>query len=796
MNNEKRLNRLKEKILNLEKGISLIEIRLKSAYDKINPNLINTREQESIQKFIETTEKGLTERKFELLQLHIEYNSEYNNTTNINAKMESDEENHVAKTSISEENTENNNLVETAKIGEIGDDADKGTDKNPINKGIDTVPTDKPEDKTIQASTGTIPKITEHGSHIRAGNLKLNLPLSDQNIQDYMNPNKNAKRLGPFENFLEKSKLKPIKIQQGTPIKYDDFSNNLVFGKERNWVPNKSFEYRTGTNIEDDYQGLYDNKVKTQNPIQKTPKFNELSSEELDKINNMFELMQPNKVNNKSTFKQTERDNKFENQIFPEAKKEEVSMNVTFDPKIQTPKNDANVEKTFNSQNIKDSFNFHREKLRQGSHERDDYENDHFLLDKNVKFSDIPELINNQDILRPFRGFENNPRQGFQKEIPTFQNDMNNKRIHSNKNEPRTIYLKRLASIPDLEGDSFENLKRFIEKIDTLYHSAINDSEINELYEQMLLKITGEARNIIIKLENLNWENIKTKLYSHFSHLCNKSLLTTQLENLKQEKDESLSDYAERARKLLDKKNAMYNNLTQDQKEEHNRTAYKAFTKGLNDRLLKERALTRGASSLEDAIENALDMENDSSNMIPKTDLFCKYCRMVGHRESDCRRKKISDDPILRFVNALRDTGPVNFSRSNIAYGMPRRPNNLPPRNSNYRSDRFIPNRYSGYPNQYGYDNQRNRYGDNPYQNRNYPNPYNNNEYQNQNQYENRNNNNQYNNNNRNNLQNQQPNQFNRNRNMQNNNNDRRNMNSINNIAMNQRIRENQNSEN
>lgn len=426
-----------------------------------------------------------------------------------------------------------------------------------------------------------------------------------------------------------------------------------------------------------------------------------------------------------------------------------------------------------------------------------DINNDYSFLDRNVRFSNTPEQINNQNIVESFRGFENIPR-NVQREIPFFQSDVNNQQNRHNA-EPRSIFLKRLASIPDLEGDTFENLKKFIEKVDTLYHSALNDNEINELYEHMLLKISGEARNLIIKLDNLNWENIKAKLYDHFSHLCNKNLLTTQLENLKQKKGESLSEYAEKARKLLDKKNAMYSNLTKDQKEEHGRTAYKAFTRGINDRLLRERALTRGASSLEDAIENALDMENDSSNMIPKTDLFCKYCRIVGHREIDCRRKNITDDPILRFVNALRDTGPVNFSRSNTTYNMSRRPNNLPIRNPNYRSDRFMPNKYNISPNQYGYDNQRNRYGDNSYQNRNYPNPFNNNENQNQNQYENRNtnqyNNNQY-NNNRNNLQNQPPNQYNRNRNMQNINNDRRNMNSINNIAMNQRIRENQNSEN
>lgn len=377
--NKRRLNRLKERILNLEKGVSLIEIRLKSAYNNINPNSKNSREQEKIQQFIETTEKSLKERKFELLQLNIEYNSEYNrifnssnqNSNNLNAKMEGDKENPVTETNISKENIEDNNLVKTAKIGEVETNTDKEKDINPIDKGSDVIPTDKTEvlAKTIQSSTGTIPKIIDHSSHIKTGTLKFNIPLPDLNPQDPINPYKIPKRLGPFDNFLEKSKLKPMveeqpKLQHGTPIKYDDFSNNLIFGKDKYWVPNKSFEYRTGTNIENDYQGLYENKLPVQNPILKKPKSGEFSTQEMDNINKMFESMQPNiKINDKLPTKQTERDTNFEDIFLPEAKKEEVSMNVTFDPRTQTTKNDVNKENIIDSKNIKDSFNIHREKF-------------------------------------------------------------------------------------------------------------------------------------------------------------------------------------------------------------------------------------------------------------------------------------------------------------------------------------------------------------------------------------------------------------------------------------------------
>lgn len=361
----------------------------------------------------------------------------------------------------------------------------------------------------------------------------------------------------------------------------------------------------------------------------------------------------------------------------------------------------------------------------------------------------------------------------------------------SSKTKPvaaRSTFLKRLTAIPELDGDSFENLKKFIEKVDTLYASAINEIETNELYEQMILKINGEARDLIFNLDDVGWSNIKSKLYEHFSHLCNKSLLTTQLENLKQGKEETLAEYAERARKLLNKKNAMYNKLSPDQKSEYSRMAYKAFNRGIKNDLLRERALTRGASSLEDAIESILDMENDSRNEIPKSELFCRACKMVGHREIDCRRKA-SDDPILNFVNALRNVGPLNLRRDN-ANPIQRNMNNIPSRTPNYRYNQTTPNR-SNYPNPlYNYPS---RINNNDYQNQNryntYQNPPNNNGYQNRNQMNN-NYSNQYNRNTN------QTNQTNPNRNSQYNNNNRRNMNSANNAAINRRVARMRESEN
>lgn len=261
---------------------------------------------------------------------------------------------------------------------------------------------------------------------------------------------------------------------------------------------------------------------------------------------------------------------------------------------------------------------------------------------------------------------------------------------NTNSENPRMIFLKRLNNIPEFDGETFDNLKKFVEKSETLFHSSVNDAERTELFEQILIKANGEARNVITSLDNPDWDSIKTALYSHYSHLCNKSLITTQLENLRQKKDESLTDYADRARKLLNTKNAMYTQINADQRHEHNRIAYKAFMKGLSNTSLRERVATRGAASLENAIENAIDMDTDSQNQIPKSELYCRICRINGHREQDCRRKQSGGNSILTLVNALRNLGTVNFNRNqNLPYNRNMSQNRPFSRSNTFRNNQY-----------------------------------------------------------------------------------------------------------
>ncbi|XP_055309216.1 putative uncharacterized protein DDB_G0286901 [Sitodiplosis mosellana] len=277
-----------------------------------------------------------------------------------------------------------------------------------------------------------------------------------------------------------------------------------------------------------------------------------------------------------------------------------------------------------------------------------------------IRSFNVQENWQNSSNTNNFNPIQNCQDSGF---VP---NNSNIPQYMGNNSQPRKSFLKRLYDIPKFNGESFQSLTDFIDTCETLYSSIESDVEEREFFEQMMLRLRGEARNVITQLENLSWRVIKDALRSHFAYLSNKDILTSQLENLCQEKDESLTKYAERARKLLLEKNSVYNHLTEEQKSEHNRLARKSFAKGIKSNRLRDRLLTRGSNTLEDAISYAIETENDVLNNISRNELFCGFCRINGHREQDCRNKNARNNDLNKIISALRFmNGPIrsNFNR-------------------------------------------------------------------------------------------------------------------------------------
>lgn len=319
----------------------------------------------------------------------------------------------------------------------------------------------------------------------------------------------------------------------------------------------------------------------------------------------------------------------------------------------------------------------------------------------------------------------------------------------------RESYLKRLQKLPIFNGESYEQLRDFLEIAQTLNNSYLNQDEMIEFIETLSLQLRGEARDIVGNLHGSTFDEMKNALLKHFSYLSNREVVTSKLENLHQEPNETLTAFADRARKLLREKNRLYNHLSEDQRLEHNRLARKAFSHGISNPNLKTRLLTRGSSSLEDAIAYVIEAENDLISMIPKNETFCNFCNNTGHRERDCRRKNNNNSGVNQLLTALQNLNSGN-RQTNNRYNpgqlgnQNNRPNFQPDNRSNNRNfNNDHDNQYNSNNNQGFRNDQYNRNQANQSNFNNQTSNRNQNQGQNRNQTQTRNQNNWNNNQNR-----------------------------------------------
>lgn len=259
-----------------------------------------------------------------------------------------------------------------------------------------------------------------------------------------------------------------------------------------------------------------------------------------------------------------------------------------------------------------------------------------------------------------------------------------------NENKPRKTFLERLKLIPIFNGDSYKKLQEFVGVANTLFASISNSAENDEFIQTIFLQLRNEAQ-IIIDYENPVWENIKENLLHQFSHLLNREIINSTLENLRQKSTETLTEYAERARKCLNDKINSYQFLTNEQREDYDRVARKSFARGLHEKTLRERVINYNSKSLNGAISYAIDMENENVNTISNNELFCKFCKNSGHRERDCRRKQ-SQNGIGQLISALQSLKPTNQNRqysNNYGNNNQRNYNNQYQNNQNWNNNRY-----------------------------------------------------------------------------------------------------------
>lgn len=156
-------------------------------------------------------------------------------------------------------------------------------------------------------------------------------------------------------------------------------------------------------------------------------------------------------------------------------------------------------------------------------------------------------------------------------------------------------------------------LNSFIKNIDKLWvHIADHDNaDKNRFLLVLQLKLTESAAEAVKDTEFINWDVVKKALKEHIKTPKNIGKAELKLTTVKQLPNEELEDYAKRVERLMDDLNkcfeleAGYDVL----KRENARKARKSFENGLSSPSLKNKAIARGLSSLNDVVDYVIEQE-------------------------------------------------------------------------------------------------------------------------------------------------------------------------------------------
>lgn len=208
-----------------------------------------------------------------------------------------------------------------------------------------------------------------------------------------------------------------------------------------------------------------------------------------------------------------------------------------------------------------------------------------------------------------------------------------------------------LNKIPEFSGDSKKNLDRFITAASIAYKKISNQEQSDSFYEEILRKTSGSALSTVERMTGSRWNEIESALRRRFSYLTvNSDVLRSKIESLRQNKNENISEFAKRARKLVNDRIKSYDCITVDLEHEIEKSALKCFQRGISNEKIRERVINMGACSLDRAFQNALEVEADMSFEINKRDFYCRYCLVPGHKTSNCRKNNDSDIGRLAVV--------------------------------------------------------------------------------------------------------------------------------------------------
>lgn len=260
--------------------------------------------------------------------------------------------------------------------------------------------------------------------------------------------------------------------------------------------------------------------------------------------------------------------------------------------------------------------------------------------------------------------------------------NLQNRSFQANPFENRFLWGK-IERIPLFDGQTLKSLNTFINTCDSVIRTIReygNPQHEVGFYCEIDSKISDRVFHNTFGVQNIEWSVTRRNLLAHYAYLQrNTDVIIATIENLHQEKDEELTKYADRARKLLHELNSAYDPLTQQLRVDNDKRVARGFVRGLNGVEVKRQIPTGIITDLNNTITQVLNTEASTSLEVAPRDLFCQTCKSVGHRDSTCRIKNRNASEMLNSLlttltlrNGQSNNGGVNIQRNGgrrIIYG-------------------------------------------------------------------------------------------------------------------------------
>lgn len=218
-----------------------------------------------------------------------------------------------------------------------------------------------------------------------------------------------------------------------------------------------------------------------------------------------------------------------------------------------------------------------------------------------------------------------------------------------------------LRGISYFRGDE-KDLETFIDNAD-LYFAIVAESQKQTLLRIIKARITGEALNKIGNLASYeSWEDLKQALKTKIKTIISFEAAQEEITNVKQKNTETIQEYGNRVKKLLQNLNNANLTLVDNEssiaalKIANEKIAIRKFEQNLLNETLKIIVSSSNKQTLEESVSYAVEREMwlRSTNVTK-----CNFCNKTGHLESECRTKMARNsnrnEPLARPGNRAQN---------------------------------------------------------------------------------------------------------------------------------------------